>query len=203
MIIAAATKNAGKIKEIEKITKQYGMTVVSRDDAGVDPDLEIEENGSTFAENSLIKAKAVAELCGMPAVADDSGLMVDALQGAPGVRSARFAGEHGNDAKNNEKLLALMEDVPDEKRGAKFVCAVTLVFPDGKVISAEGECRGRIAREPKGSGGFGYDPLFVPDGYDKTFAELGADVKNKISHRSRALMRLAGLLKEEGGCAAE
>lgn len=203
MIIAAATKNAGKIKEIEKITKQYGMTVVSRDDAGVDPGLEIEENGSTFAENSLIKAKAVAELCGMPAVADDSGLMVDALQGAPGVRSARFAGEHGNDAKNNEKLLALMKDVPDEKRGAKFVCAVTLVFPDGKVISAEGECRGKIAREPKGSGGFGYDPLFVPDGYDKTFAELGADVKNRISHRSRALMRLAGLLKEEGGCAAE
>ncbi|MEE3362422.1 MAG: RdgB/HAM1 family non-canonical purine NTP pyrophosphatase [Anaerovoracaceae bacterium] len=198
MVIAAATKNAGKIKEIGKITEQFGFEIISRDDAGIDPALEIEENGSTFAENSLIKAKTVCELCGMPAVADDSGLMVDFLGGAPGVESARFAGEHGNDGKNNEKLLSLMKNAPDGKRGAKFVCVVTLVFPDGSVISAEGECRGTIAREPEGTGGFGYDPLFIPEGYEKTFAELGADVKNKISHRSRALMKLADLLKEEG-----
>ena len=196
--IVAASKNKHKIEEIEAITKKYGMEVIARDKAGVPDELEIEEDGETFEENSLKKAKGILDACGQPTIADDSGLMVDYLGGAPGVYSARFAGEDGNDAKNNEKLIRLLADVPAAEKTAQFVSVITLAFPDGRVIVARGECPGRIIEEPTGENGFGYDPLFVPDGYDRTFAQLTAEEKNQISHRANALKELERQLKEMG-----
>lgn len=194
-IIVAASRNRHKIEEIEAITKKFGMRIISRDEAGVPP-VEIEEDGQTFEENSFKKAAEIMKLCGRITLADDSGLMVDYLNGAPGVYSARFAGEDGNDTKNNEKLLKLMEGVPADERTAKFVSVITMVYPDGTVLTARGECAGRILTAPAGDGGFGYDPLFVPDGYEKTFAQLTADEKNAISHRAVALVELERLLSE-------
>lgn len=194
-IIVAASRNRHKIEEIEAITKKFGMRIISRDEAGVPP-VEIEEDGQTFEENSFKKAAEIMKLCGRITLADDSGLMVDYLNGAPGVYSARFAGEDGNDTKNNEKLLKLMEGVPADERTAKFVSVITMVYPDGTVLTARGECPGRILTAPAGDGGFGYDPLFVPDGYEKTFAQLTADEKNAISHRAVALVELERLLSE-------
>lgn len=196
--IVAASKNKHKIEEIEAITKKFGMEVIARDKAGVPDDLEIEEDGETFEENSLKKAKGILEACGQPTIADDSGLMVDYLGGAPGVYSARFAGEDGNDEKNNEKLLFLLQDVPAAEKTAKFVSVITLAFPDGKTIVARGECPGRIIDTATGENGFGYDPLFVPNGYDKTFAQLTSEEKNSISHRAVALKELERQLKEMG-----
>ena len=193
-IIVAASKNKHKIEEIEAITKKYGMEVVARDEAGV-PDVEIEEDGTTFEENSLKKAKGILELCGKPTIADDSGLMVDYLGGAPGGYSARFAGEDATDAKNNEKLLRMLKDVTRRERTAKFVSVITLAFPDGEVLVARGECPGIIIEEEIGENGFGYDPLFVPDGFNKTFAQLTAEEKNEISHRANALRELERLLQ--------
>ena len=193
--IVAASKNKHKIEEIEAITKKFGMQVISRDDAGVPP-IEVIEDGETFEENSLKKAKEILALCGRITIADDSGLMVDYLGGAPGVYSARFAGEEGNDEKNNEKLLHLLEGLPAQERAAKFVSVITMAFPDGEVLVARGECHGRIIQEPTGENGFGYDPLFVPDGYQKTFAQLSPEEKNEISHRAVALKELERLLKE-------
>ena len=192
--IVAASRNRHKIEEIDAITRKVGMRIISRDEAGVPP-VEIEEDGDTFEANSLKKAEEIMKLCGKITLADDSGLMVDYLGGAPGVYSARFAGEDGNDKKNNEKLLRLLEGVPADERTAKFVSVITMVYPDGTVISARGECRGRIITEPTGDGGFGYDPLFVPDGYEKTFAQLSAEEKNAISHRAAALAELEKLLE--------
>jgi XTP/dITP diphosphohydrolase len=191
MIVVAATQNAHKIRELTEITKDFGMRVLSRAEAGI-PDFEIEEDGATFEENSLKKARAIMEYSGMAAIADDSGLVTDALGGAPGVHSARFAGVAGAsaDAANNRKLLALLSDVPDAERTGRFVSVVTLVFPDGRAIAARGACEGRIGREERGSGGFGYDPLFTPLGREKTFAELSAEEKNEISHRAKALAAL-------------
>ena len=171
------------------------MHIISRDEAGV-PDIEITEDGQTFEDNSLKKAREIMKLCGQITIADDSGLMVDCLDGAPGVYSARFAGEDGNDEKNNQKLLMLLEGVPEEKRTAEFVSVITMVYPDGNIITARGECRGRIITEPAGDNGFGYDPLFVPDGYDRTFAQLTAEEKNSVSHRAAALEKLKKLLGE-------
>jgi len=196
MTIIAATQNKNKIREIEFITKQFGMNVISMKAAGL-PDIEVEETGNTFEENSLIKAEAIMELCRQVVVADDSGIMVDALDGAPGVYSARFAGNVCDDEKNNEKMLALLKDVPEEKRTAKFVSVITLLYPDGRKLVARGECPGRINVAPRGTNGFGYDPIFVPDGYDKTYAELTQDEKNHISHRAKALEKLKQQLKEE------
>lgn len=196
--IVAASKNKHKIEEIEAITKKYGMEVIPRDKAGVPDDLEIEEDGETFEENSLKKAKGILAACGQPTIADDSGLMLDYLGGAPGVYSARFAGEDGNDEKNNEKLLFLLQDVPAAEKTAKFVSVITLAFPDGKTIVARGECPGRIIDTATGENGFGYDPLFVPNGYDKTFAQLTSEEKNSISHRAAALKELERQLKEMG-----
>jgi len=196
MRVVAATKNKHKIDEIQAITKEFGMEVVSRTDAGV-PDVEVEEDGETFEENSEKKAREIMELCGDITIADDSGLMVDALGGAPGVISARFAGEDGNDGKNNEKLLNLLADVEPEKRTARFVSVITMLYPDGKKIVARGECEGHIIYHPRGSNGFGYDPLFVPAGYEKTFAELSGEEKNKISHRAIALRNLKKILAGE------
>ena len=189
-VIVAASKNRHKIEEIEAITKKYGMDVISRSEAGVPDSLEIEEDGETFEENSLKKALGILTVCGKPTIADDSGLMVDCLDGAPGVWSARFAGETASDEENNRKLVELLKDVPEEQRAAKFVSVITLVFPDGETLVARGECRGRMILEPAGDNGFGYDPLFVPEGHDRTFAQLTPEEKNRISHRARALKEL-------------
>lgn len=187
--IIIASQNKHKIQEIEAITSKFGMTPVSRKEAGL-PDTEIEEDGQTFEENSCKKAAAILEMSGAVTIADDSGLEVDALGGRPGVYSARFAGEHASDRENNEKLLSLLQEVPDEARTARFVSVITMLFPDGGKIVARGECPGKILRKARGTGGFGYDPLFVPDGYEKTFGELPAEEKNRISHRARALAEL-------------
>ncbi|MGN0680473.1 MAG: XTP/dITP diphosphatase [Candidatus Fimisoma sp.] len=191
----AASSNAHKIKEIQSIMSKFGVKVVSRKEAGV-PEFEIEEDGETFEENSLKKAEAIMKATGKLTVADDSGLMVDYLGGAPGVYSARFAGEECDDAKNNEKLLKHLEGLSAEDRKAKFVSVITLMFPDGNTIVARGECPGRIIETPTGENGFGYDPLFVPDGLSKTFAQLSDEEKNSISHRARALEKLEEILTE-------
>ncbi len=193
--IIAASKNAHKIAEIEAITAKHGLRVISRDEAGVPP-FEVEEDGDTFEANSLKKAAAIFEVTGKMTIADDSGLMVDYLDGAPGIYSARFGGEEADDAKNNAKLLALMEGVPYEERTATFVSVITMLFPEGEPIVARGEVKGHLLTAPRGENGFGYDPLFVPVGYDRTFAEMGAEEKNGISHRARALEELDRQLQE-------
>lgn len=189
--IVAATKNKHKIIEIEKILSEFDMSIISRDDAGV-PDIEIEEDGDTFEANSYKKAYEIMKLSGKPSIADDSGLCVDYLDGAPGVMSARFT-PSGDDDENNKKVLELLEGVPIEKRTARYVAVITLVFPDGRTIAARGECEGHIMFEETGTNGFGYDPMFRPLGYDKTFGEIPADIKNSISHRAKAL----GILREK------
>ena len=196
MEIIAATQNNHKIKELSDIMKTHAFKVLSLRDAGI-PAVDIEEDGTTFEENSLKKAMVIMQLSGKPAVADDSGLEVDCLGGAPGVYSARFSGVHGPDAdsENNKKLLRLMEDIPAPQRTGRFVSVITLVFPDGSIISAKGVCEGTICREVRGTGGFGYDPLFMPDGYKETFAELPQEVKNLISHRAKAIAQLGESLK--------
>ena len=194
--VILASRNKGKIKEIGDILGRYDMTVVSRDDAGLPID-EVEETGETFEENSYIKAKAILDVAGVPTVADDSGLMVDALGGAPGVYSARYAGEDCTYEDNNRKLLDALAGVPDEKRSARFVSVITMLWPDGRKIVARGECEGRILTETRGEGGFGYDPLFVPEGYDISFGEMSPEEKNKISHRAKALMKLESILENE------
>lgn len=196
-IIVAASRNKHKIEEIEAITKKFGMSIISRDEAGVPP-VEIDEDGETFEENSFKKANEIMKMCGKITLADDSGLMVDYLGGAPGVYSARFAGEDGNDEKNNAKLLKLLEEVPAKERTAQFVSVITMVYPDGETLVARGECPGRIITVPAGENGFGYDPLFVPDGYDRTFAQLTSEEKNQISHRAVALKELEKLLIAKG-----
>ena len=195
--IIAASQNRHKITEIEAITGAFGFRVIGRDDAGLPRD-EIEEDGATFEENSFKKASVIMEMSGKPTIADDSGLMVDYLDGAPGVISARFAGEDCDDARNNAKLLSLLEGLPPEERTAKFVSVITLLFPDGRKLVARGECPGHILESPRGTGGFGYDPLFLPDGASHTFAEMGPEEKNAISHRARALAELKRQLEELG-----
>ena len=194
-IIVAATQNKHKIREIEAITNEFGMEIISRDEAGVPP-LDIVEDGETFEENSAKKAEEIMKICGKITIADDSGLEVDCLNGAPGVYSARFAGEDGNDKANNEKLKSLIKDVPYEKRTGRFVSVITMVFPDGEKLVARGEVEGHILLEERGSNGFGYDPLFVPEGYDISFGEIDAEIKNKISHRAKALAELRKMLLE-------
>lgn len=202
MIAILASQNKGKIKEINAILEKYDMPVISRDDAGLPKD-DVEETGTTFEENSLIKAQTIrdmiveggfTEYMDSPVVADDSGLMVDALGGAPGVYSARYAGENCTYADNNNKLLKALEGVPEEKRTACFVTVITMLYPDGRKLVARGECRGKITTEIMGEGGFGYDPVFIPDGFDKSFSQLGTDFKNTISHRKRALDELEQML---------
>lgn len=196
-IIVAATQNKGKIKEIEAITAEFGMTVVSRAEAGI-PNVDIVEDGETFEENSYKKAYEIMKLCGKTTIADDSGLMIDCLDGAPGVYSARFAGENCDDDANNAKMVELLKDVPYEKRTAKYVAVITMIFPDGEHIVARGEIAGHIMLEPEGTNGFGYDPYFRPDGYEHTFGVIDSEIKNKISHRANALIKLRKLLVERG-----
>lgn len=195
MKVILASRNAGKLREMREILSKHGMDVISRDDAGIDT-FEVEENGTTFEENSYIKARAIMEASGCPTIADDSGLVVDALSGAPGVYSARFAGEHCNDDDNNAKVLELMKDVPWEKRTARFVAVITMLFPDGRKLVARGEIEGRINWSVEGDGGFGYDTLFIPEGYDQTFGLIAQEIKNRISHRANALAKLETLLNE-------
>lgn len=194
--IVAATGNKHKIKEIEAITAEFGMSIISKDEAGV-PDVEIVEDGETFEENSYKKAYEIMKLCGRTTIADDSGLVVDCLNGAPGVYSARFAGTDGDDDANNRKLIGLIKDVPYENRTARFVSVITMVFPDGQSIVARGEVEGHLITEKRGHEGFGYDPLFVPDGYEQTFGELAPEVKNAISHRANALKNLRKKLMDK------
>ncbi|MEA4923176.1 MAG: RdgB/HAM1 family non-canonical purine NTP pyrophosphatase [Eubacteriaceae bacterium] len=192
--IVAATQNKHKVKELEAITREFGMEIVTRDDAGV-PDIEVTEDGKTFEENSYKKAFEIMKLCGQITIADDSGLEVDCLSGAPGVFSARFAGNDGDDEANNEKLKGLIREVPYEERTARFVSVITMIWPDGEKLVARGEVEGHLVLEEKGTNGFGYDPLFVPEGYDITFGQFDPDDKNKISHRGNALRKLRELLK--------
>ena len=193
-VIVMASRNQHKIKEMEAITKKFGMPVISRDEAGIPP-VEIVEDGETFEENSFKKASEIGKLCGRITLADDSGLVVDYLDGAPGVYSARFAGEDGNDAKNNEKLLKLLDGVAPEARTARFVSVITMVWPNGEVLTARGECPGRILSEPAGENGFGYDPVFLYPPLRKTFAQMTAEEKNAVSHRGNALRAFAAELK--------
>lgn len=187
-----ATHNAKKKNELLRILAPLGIDVKTDSELGLTLS-EPEETGETFYENALIKAKAGCEESGYPCVADDSGLMVDYLAGAPGVYSARFSGENSDDEKNNNKLLKLMADVPENERTARFVSVVCCVFPNGDIISARGECEGAIGYEKKGESGFGYDPLFMVGG--KSFAEMSAEEKDKLSHRGKALNLLSEQLK--------
>ena len=200
MLICAASNNAGKLKELRRILERMGHQVKSLRELGID--LDPEETGTTFAENARIKAEAFCKASGLPTVADDSGLCVDALNGAPGVYSARYAGHHGDDAANNAKLLQEMKQVPAEQRTARFVSAVCFLMPDGRELLVEGECPGTVAFEETGTNGFGYDPLFVPDRVGlpdgttventarRSYAELADGEKDAISHRGRAMEKL-------------
>ncbi len=187
-----ATHNMKKRDELQRILSPLGIRVLLAEEAGIEL-TDVEETGTTFEENALLKAESGCKESGMPCIADDSGIAVDYLDGAPGVYSARYAGEHGDDEANNQKLLAALTNVPDEERGAAYVSVVCCVYPDGKVISARGECRGRIGYNPVGNGGFGYDPYFLPEeyGYEKTMAQLTADEKDAISHRGKAVREIA------------
>lgn len=192
--LVLASNNAHKVEEIRAILSQVGYDVVSMKDIGLG-DLDIIEDGESFYENAKIKAKTLLERLNVVVLADDSGLEVDALGGAPGVYSARYAGEPKSDAKNNEKLLSALADVLGDKRGARFVTELVMLYPTGEEIHVRGTVEGLIAHRPSGDNGFGYDPLFYVPDLDKTFAELSAEEKNKNSHRARALEALLERLK--------
>ena len=225
MELILASRNKKKIREMEALLAKYvdDVRILSLDDIGFEGD--IEEDGTTFEENALIKARTAMAASGnrcdavkddripaapaaiaddripaiaddrIPALADDSGLAVDALDGAPGVYSARYAGGHGDDAANNACLLRNLSDIPVKERTARFVCCIACVFPDGREITVRGETEGLILDDPRGDGGFGYDPYFYYEPYGKTFAEMTADEKNAISHRGKAVAKLAEKLK--------
>lgn len=196
-IMVVASRNRKKAVEMMELLKDLGWRVLSMDEAGAD--IEIEEDGLTFEENSYKKAFQVMKATGKTAIADDSGLEVYALGGRPGVFSARFSGEGATDESNNRKLLEMMKDIPEDERGARFVCAATVVFPNGTHFTVTGECEGRILFEPRGTGGFGYDPLFFVPDLGKTFAQLDAGTKNSISHRAKAFFKVKQLLSGAGG----
>lgn len=189
-----ATENEHKLEEIGSILKDLNLKVLSIKDTGL-AGLDVIEDGNTFEENALIKARAVMEKTGQLAIADDSGLEVDILNNQPGIHSARFAGENATDDENNAKLLKLLKGVPLHRRTARFVCCIAAAFPNGDTITLRGECPGMIGFEPRGESGFGYDSLFIVEKYGKTFAEIGEKEKNKISHRAMALERLKKRLK--------
>lgn len=191
-----ATKNKGKVKEFEALFERYGIKITSLLDIN-EPIPDIEETGTTFKENARLKAEGIAKVLNVPVVADDSGLAVDALEGRPGVYSARYAGEPTDDMKNYEKLLDELKDVPDTERTARFICVLALAIPGKETIFTEGTCEGTIAHEPKGTNGFGYDPVFIPEGYDCTMAQLEQSEKNRISHRYHALLQLEEWLKQQ------
>lgn len=186
--LVLATRNSGKIKELEALLSGFGFAVLG---LAAFPDIgEIEETGTTFAENALLKARAVAQATGLVALADDSGLAVDALSGAPGVYSARYSGQDATDEKNNQKLLDALKDVPEAGRGCRFMSVVAACAPNGAQLLAEGRWEGRVLASPRGAGGFGYDPLFLDLELGKSAAELAPAEKNARSHRGRALRAL-------------
>ena len=184
MRVILASKNQHKLTELSAILSRLGFEIALESEYGLD--IDVDETGTTFEENSYLKAEAVMKASGLPVLADDSGLMVDALDGAPGVYSARYGCKH-SDRERTAYLLENLKDVPEGKRGAKFVCVITCLWPDGQKIVARGECPGVIAREPHGENGFGYDPVFYLPERGKTYAELSSEEKNAISHRARAL----------------
>ncbi|WP_099331515.1 RdgB/HAM1 family non-canonical purine NTP pyrophosphatase [Actinomyces minihominis] len=196
--LVIATANSHKVEEITALLSSLlpgfsSASVATMADFDVDSPVE---DGLTFADNALTKARHLAQQTQLPALADDSGISVAALGGSPGVFSARWAGRHGDDEANLNLLLAQLSDVSDEHRAAKFVCAVALALPDGTEVVTEGTVEGRLARSPRGKGGFGYDPIFIPRGFDRTTAELTPAEKNSISHRSRAIRAMAPHLAE-------
>ena len=190
--IIFASNNKGKIRELKDILSSLGIEVVSQREAGFD--IEADETGTTFAENSAIKAKAIYELAKIPVLADDSGLCVDALDGQPGVYSHRFAGENATDKEKCRYILEKLENVSDEKRTARFICDMCFIDENGREYHAEGKCEGKIGREEKGNNGFGYDPIFVVG--NRTLAELEEAEKNQISHRAEALKKMKEILKQ-------
>ena len=190
MELILASNNRKKLAEMRRILAELGVEVISQREAGCD--FEVDETGTTFAENAYLKAKAVTDATGKPAVADDSGLMVRALGGAPGIYSARFTGNHDDSDEDRVRFLLKKLDGADD-RAAKFVSSICCTFPNGDTLRAEGECRGSILYAPRGENGFGYDPVFLPEGFDRSMAELSSDEKDAISHRGKAL----GIFKEE------
>ncbi len=194
--VVLATRNQHKIREVRRILAAAGAAVQLHGTERFDELADIPETGTTFAANALIKAREVARHTGLPAIADDSGLCVDALNGMPGVLSARWAGGHGDDAANLRLVLAQMSDVPEGRRGAQFVCAAAVATPDGAERVVEGVLEGTLTTAPRGTNGFGYDPIFVPHGSDLTTAELAPADKDGISHRGRAFRALAPVLME-------
>jgi len=192
--LVLATQNSHKIHEITRILQSFSFQLLS---LKTFPDLPVvEEDGNSFEVNALIKARAIRDFTGLPSLADDSGLEVDALKGAPGIYSARYAGADGNDARNNEKLLKDLLSVPWESRTARFRCVIAFCNSQHSEWTVAGVCEGRLLEKPKGKSGFGYDPLFIPRGYEQTFAEMDPVEKNKISHRSRALKSFAEKFQE-------
>ncbi len=186
-VIVLATKNAGKVKEFQQLLKNFPVEIKNLNDFGPIP--EVEEDGTTFDDNAYKKASFTAKVLGLPAIADDSGLVVEALDGAPGVRSARFAGENATDKENIEKLLHEMEGISNRK--AAFECVISIAVPSGPALTYEGRCEGEITVKPEGASGFGYDPIFYYPEYGKTFAEISGEEKNRVSHRGRALQEVA------------
>ncbi|HEY5585345.1 MAG TPA: XTP/dITP diphosphatase [Ruminiclostridium sp.] len=188
-MLVVATKNKGKLEEIKKVLLNMTFDVVAMSDMNIN--IDVDEDGSTFEENSLKKAIEICKVSKTIVMADDSGIEVDFLNGAPGIYSARFGGPEATDNDRNDKLLNMLKDVPFEQRTARFVCAIAIAFPDGRSFVVRDTCEGFIDFEGKGNNGFGYDPLFYMQQYEKTMAELGTDIKNQISHRAKALAKMA------------
>lgn len=187
-----ATRNQGKIVEFRRILDAIAPDSIELVGLDAFPNLhDVDETGKTFEENALLKAREMSEATGLPAIADDSGLCVDALNGDPGIFSARWAGVHGNDQANLEKVLAQLKDVPDEKRGAYFICVAALYLPDGRTFCQEGRFYGSILHAPVGENGFGYDPIFAPEGLDISSAQMSSEEKDAVSHRGKALRAIA------------
>lgn len=197
MKVVLASKNKHKLEEISKITEKFDMELVLESELGVD--IDVEETGSTFEENSFLKAEAVMKATGLPALADDSGIAVDALNGEPGIYSARYGFDESLDDRGRLNLLLKnTENVPDDKRQAKFVCVITLVTPQGQTIQARGEVHGMLLRAPAGENGFGYDPIFYYPPFGKSLAQVSPEEKNRVSHRANALKIFYEKLKEAG-----
>ena len=197
MKVVLASKNKHKLEEISRITERFGFELILQSELGVD--IDVEENGSTFEENSFIKAEAVMKATGLTALADDSGICVDALNGEPGIYSARYGFDDSlDDWGRLQLLLKNTENVPDGQRQAKFVCVITMVTPEGRTIQARGEIHGELLRQPRGENGFGYDPIFYYPPFGVTTAEMSAEDKNKVSHRANALNIFNEKLKEAG-----
>ena len=188
--LVLATRNKGKIAEVQRLLNEHAPHITLRSVVDFNLD-DVEETGETFEENALLKAETIARQTGLPALADDSGIAIDALGGAPGIYSARWSGVHGDDAANIAKVLSELKEVPDSERGAQFVCVIALSMPDGRHLLVRGEVEGSVRRAPVGEHGFGYDPIFQPKGFDITTAQMDPETKDAISHRGKALRAIA------------